>query len=103
MSKPYAPTPERLTDIMKILANAPEVKALGDRIGYGNLMQTAMYVWMAENMKEGLPLEGAHIKGPSAHFAVECGCKNPVKCDWCCACQWLTPKVKALKDQMEGA
>lgn len=41
-----------------------EVKALGQRIGFGALMKTASAGWMEANSAKGYPTSGAFVAGP---------------------------------------
>ncbi|MCA0235449.1 MAG: hypothetical protein LCH81_03615 [Bacteroidetes bacterium] len=51
-----------------------DVKALGDRIGYGNMMKIACVIWRDMLRKDGIP-EGAHIP-------VGKGCIKPEDWEW---------------------
>ncbi len=70
-----------------------DVKALGDRIGYGRLMQLAQSLW--RDTARG----GEFAVGPCVALTQPCGCEGA--CDWCNGSGWLTPKVKALRDALE--
>lgn len=74
-----------------------EVQELGNKIGYGNMMYLASEIWREEIQGEGLE-GGEFVVGPARTGTVECGCKWPYLCDWCCGCGWLTKKVKQIKD-----
>lgn len=74
------------------------VKALGDKIGYGRLMRLAQQCWREIAIAKGY--SGTEFTcGPCAGLTVECGCSSG--CDWCGGSQWLTRKVKQLKDKEE--
>lgn len=75
-----------------------EIKRLGEKVGYGNMMATASDLWRQSHEKQYGFSGGEHIVGPCKIGTVECGCKKPHKCDWCNGCGWLTKHVKNIKD-----
>ena len=75
------------------------VKTLGEKIGYGRMMQLAQKLWRQALIDQGYPPGGEFVSGPCKALTVECGCKSG--CDWCEGSGWLTKKVKELKDSME--
>lgn len=80
-------------------AEEHEVHKLGERIGYGRIMQLAQSNWEKSLTAKGYPPGGAFVYGPCAAMTVPCGCNG--SCDWCCGSGWLTEKVKEAKDQGE--
>lgn len=71
-------------------AERPLVKAMGEQMGYGRLMQLAEQIW---NEKQP---GGAHSVGPCVTFLVPCphtGYENGVACDWCCGSGRVTKRV----------
>lgn len=83
-------------DRMKTLMRAEEcdVRELGDRIGYGRLMQAAEKIW--GELQPGLQ----HSVGPGASLLVKCPCREngPANCDWCCGAGRVTERVlRAMK------
>lgn len=85
----------RLTQMSSNEAKA--VKILGDAIGYGRMMQLAEQEWRKSLEEQGWPVGGEFVSGPCKSMTVPCGCRGG--CDWCEGSQWLTKKVKALKDE----
>ncbi len=74
-----------------VLAEDRDVRELGDRIGYGRLMQAAEKIWGEK--QPGLQ----HSVGPGASLLVKCPCREngPANnCDWCCGCGRVTERVK---------
>lgn len=79
------------------------VRELGDRIGYGRLMQAAEDIWRKIAIQEGTP-GSEHTRGPCAAFVVRCPHlddghqgwldKNG-HCDWCCGAGRVTKRVAA--------
>lgn len=82
------------------------VKALGQAIGYGNMMVMAQRLW-AEDLKTkyGLDGGGAFAVYCCEAFLVPCpGCKkvpSPKDCDWCCAAGRVTKKVAEAIQKLE--
>ena len=76
-----------------------EVDVLGQKIGFGNMMDIASRKWDERLKLKGLT-GGAFVVGPCKLMTFECGCKNAVKCDWCCGSGWLTKHVKEIKDKL---
>lgn len=80
-----------------------EVKNLGERMGYGRLMQLSQELWsrtQAEDEYASHMAGSELITGPCAAMAVLCGCRyetESVSCDWCCGAGWLTRKVRELQ------
>lgn len=78
------------------------VKNIGEKIGYGRMMQLAQELWREKLEKEQPSLVGGEFAyGPCVSMTVPCECErteeNP-HCDWCCGSGWLTEKVKKIKD-----
>lgn len=74
-----------------------EVERLGDRIGYGRLMQAASTVWGRKDS------QFVCIKGPPRLLTVPCVCvlggESPGNCDWCCGVGLVTERVmRAIKE-----
>lgn len=66
------------------------VRELGERIGYGRMMQLAEKIW---NEKQP---GGAHSVGPCVVFLVACPHPEnvaPHECDWCCGSGRITHRV----------
>lgn len=85
------------------------VRAIGDRIGYGRLMQLAEEVWREKASAEGLH-GSEHTTGPCAAFMVRCQCLEEEKpeldrnghCDWCCGAGRVTERVRAEQKRSEA-
>ncbi len=85
--------------------NTVEVRELGDRIGYGNMMQLAERIWDQKLLDDGLPEGGAHSVGCCTTFLVACpapqhkedfepyGDGSDRHCDWCCGSGRVTQRV----------
>lgn len=86
-----------LTLKMRAASEEAEVEYLGDRIGYGRLMQAAATVWLRKDPR------GACIKGTARALTVPCVCvvsgQSPGNCDWCCGVGLVTERVmRAIKE-----
>ncbi len=72
-----------------------EVRALGERIGYGRVMQLAEQEWRRAAVANGTP--GAELTvGACAGLLVPCPCPTPDAnghCDWCCGTKHVTERV----------
>ena len=80
----------------------PEVKELGLRIGFGNLMHLAATVWEEELNKNWGLSGGSFTVGPCKHFMVPCehwGFENAYHCDWCCGIEMVTKHVANIAKQ----
>ncbi len=75
------------------------IKQVGERIGYGRIMQIGQELWREQLEEMGLA-GGEFASGPCVASTVPCGCKD--SCGWCCGAGWLTEHVKAVKDKMEN-
>lgn len=73
---------------------------LGNRIGFGRMMQLANEGWREALEPLGLA-GGEFVYGPCAALVVPCGCSG--SCGWCEGSGFLTKKVKAIKDSMPEA
>ena len=79
------------------------VRELGDRVGYGRIMQLCEQIWSEKLQKQGL--EGGehthlHMSGPCAGFMVPCPGEQHEEdhpdhphCDWCCGSHRVTQRV----------
>ena len=93
--------PRRYAQDMAFLQRADEaqsVREIGQRIGYGRVMQLAQMLWRHYLEDMHAAPGGETVVGPCAMSTVPCGCQRPRDCDWCCGCGWLTPLVKKVKD-----
>lgn len=78
------------------------VRELGDRIGYGRVMQLAEKIW--DEKEPG----AAHSTGPCTTFLKPCPCPPTGRdrnghCEWCCGARRVTEKVlKAIADAETG-
>lgn len=80
----------------KDAAEERDVRELGDRIGYGRMMQLAEQIWRT------LPYgdKGAHSVGPCVGLLVKCphpknGRDKNGHCEWCCGSGRVTERVLA--------
>ncbi len=78
------------------------VRALGDMIGYGRMMQLAEQCWRSKLESDGLE-GGEHTTGPCAAMMVPCphpenGRDANGHCDWCCGAGRVTKKVRAAME-----
>lgn len=72
-----------------------KVKALGEQIGFGNMMHLASAIW--DEIQPG----GAFAYGPCTGSTVPCDHQGKPghKCDWCCGSGWVTERVaEAMED-----
>jgi hypothetical protein len=68
------------------------VRDLGERIGYGRMMELAEQEWRTKLAGTGYPSGGEFSVGPCAADLVSCPC--PANgCDWCCGTKRVTKKV----------
>lgn len=79
------------------------VKDLGDKIGYGNLMQLCEIAWREKLIAEGMKPGGEFAYGPCAAFMVTC--EHAIKdenghCELCCGAGRISKGVKQLVDRM---
>jgi hypothetical protein len=99
-------TPEQQAMMARVNAlEKADVQDLGDRIGYGRMMQLAQECWRESLVAQrypGFPPGMEFQYGPCVSETVPCGCGHVSACDWCCGAGWLTKKVKALQDQAAG-
>ena len=86
------------------LINAEEkvlAKHLGDKIGYGRMMQLAQEGWREVLEKQGIE-GGEFAYGPCVAMTVPCECDPEEEhCDWCCGAGWLTEHVKQIKEDQQ--
>lgn len=75
------------------------VRELGDRLGYGRVMQLCEQIWDAK-----IP-GGAHSVGPCVALLVPCphqGADNAVECDWCCGAGRVTERVRQAQEEVKS-
>lgn len=71
------------------------VEELGERIGYGRVMQLCETLWRAKPQGQG-----ALTVGPAAGSLVKCGCQTKHlraedgRCAWCCGSGKITKRVR---------
>lgn len=73
-----------------------QVRELGDRIGYGRMMQLAEQIW------NGQVPGGAHSVGPCVALLVKCPHPDggsAGECDWCCGSGRVTKRVLQAQNQ----
>lgn len=76
-----------------VLDEETAVQKLGEKIGYGRVMQLAELLWSKK-----VP-GGAHSVGPCLRSLVPCLCDYPVICDWCEGSGRVTKRVmQAMKE-----
>lgn len=83
------------------------VRDLGDRIGYGRVMQLAEQLWRAKLIAQGHP-GGEHTTGPCAAFMAPCPCPESGRdaaghCEWCCGAGRVTERVRRAIEDGERA
>lgn len=74
------------------------VRELGDRIGYGRVMQLAEQIW------NRLTPGAAHSTGPCVAFLVRCPCPPSGRdsnghCEWCCGAGRVTERVRRAMER----
>lgn len=76
-------------------AEKEAVKAIGQRIGFGRVMQLAEECWREAAIALGTD-GGEHTCGPCAAFMVRCPCLDTDEpgCDWCCGSGRVTERVR---------
>ena len=76
---------------------AADVRALGERIGYGRMMQLAEQEWNRSAISIGTP-GGELTVGPCAGMLVPCVCDREIvrdeHCEWCCGTKRVTERVR---------
>lgn len=77
------------------MSDMDDVRALGERIGYGNLMAQAAAAW--RDKLDALGLAGGEFSiGPCVSTLVHCPCADDARtCDWCCGTRTVTRRVHA--------
>ena len=76
------------------------VRALGEHIGYGRLMQLAEELWREKLITMGIP-GGELTVGTAALFLVDCphGERDPNgHCVWCCGVGRVTARVREAQN-----
>lgn len=78
-------------------------RLLGDRIGYGRMMQLGETLWREKLGNYGPDLRGGeHSVGPCVALLVPCphpGVEKAGHCDWCCGSGRVTKRVLAAMEQ----
>lgn len=86
-----------MSDTEKALRNNVDaVRLLGERIGYGAVMQAAEIAWRQKLEAAGYP-GGEHSVGPCAGLLVSCSCDGG--CDWCEGSGRVTRRVRKAMDE----
>ena len=82
-------------DRLKALNKAEElaVRELGQKIGFGRIMQLGEQLWREALVPKNLQ-GGEHACGPCVAFLVPCPCKGAAHCDWCCGAGRVTKRVR---------
>ncbi len=75
-------------------------RTLGNRIGYGRMMQLGEQLWREMLAKTGLE-GGEHSTGCAVTFLVPCDCAQAHKCDWCCGAGRVTKRVSQAQRESE--
>lgn len=78
--------------------NVDEVRILGERIGYGAVMQAAEIAWR-ERLEASGTAGGEHSVGPCAGFLVPCPCGSG--CEWCQGACRVTKRVLQAMQEAE--
>ena len=76
------------------------VKEIGQRFGYGRVMQLCEELW-----REDYPGGGEHTTGPCAAFMVPCPHLDKDKhghCEWCCGAGRVTKYVRDWQLKLHG-
>lgn len=79
------------------------LKKLHPGIPYGAMMTLGQELWRESLIEQGYPPGGEFIVGPCVTMTVPCECEDPVHCEWCCGCGWLTKHVKEVKDSQNDS
>lgn len=78
------------------------VRALGERIGYGNLMHITERMWRESLEPVGLA-GGEFAVGPCVRALVPCECTFQTGrldlCDWCCGTGRITQRVSDAQNE----
>lgn len=77
---------------------AKAVREIGERIGYGRIMQLAEKLWREKLIEQGHP-GGEHTTGPCAAFMLPCPCPESGRdaaghCEWCSGTRRVTQRVR---------
>jgi len=85
------------------MAEIDDVRWIGERIGYGNLMHLAQRAWRQKLTEKNMQ-GGEFAVGCCTTFVVKCPCPEDGKdanghCDWCCGSGWVTKKVLAAMEE----
>lgn len=84
------------------MTESERVQRLGERMGYGRVMQLAESLWRAKLVREQGFSGGELTVGPSAAALTPCDCvtQNQADCDWCCGTGRVTDRVLiAMRDE----
>ncbi len=77
------------------------VRTLGERIGYGNMMNLAEGLWVEHLKSVGIENGGgAFSVGPCRGLLVTCPCSNPRACDWCEGAGRVTKRVARAMEEI---
>lgn len=90
-------TKERMDLIRHNMEEERQVRELGQKIGFGRLMQLAQQEWEKALQAKDMPAGGSFVFGPCLSMTVPCGCESPASCEWCCGSGRLTKHVHNIK------
>lgn len=90
------PDPWNLSQLNHVAQETAQVRAMGERFGYGRVMQLCEEIWGEKEGDRG----GQHTVGPCAAMLVPCpGVQHAEDhpdfphCDWCCGSHRVTQRV----------
>ena len=97
---PEVQMPHKSAWEMSAERESAEVRALGERMGFGALMHYAESEWRAWNARHNVPLGAEHSHYCCVSALVTCPCREPGapseqggSCDWCCGAGRVTKRV----------
>lgn len=87
----------------RIVSETAEVREIGERIGYGNVMYLAQKLWRDWAILQGLAGSEFSI-GPCAAMMRPCTCTpsqgGSLHCEWCCGSGLVTERVlRAIEEE----
>lgn len=92
--------PLNLEQLDLVSREVTAVRELGERFGYGQVMQLCEQIWKEKEGTRGGELIHLHLTGPCASMMVRCpGPQHQEShpdyphCDWCCGSHRVTKKV----------